>query len=210
MSNNGSRGRTQLLIGMVLVGLGTLFLLGQLFRIDLWAFLWPFFIIVPGLLFFVGMLLCGRAAGPLAIPGSIVTMVGLLLLYQSVTNHWESWAYAWALIFPTAVGIGLMINGHWSGIDHLVKTGKKWMVTGVVILLVSGTIFELLFNLSGGLIGNVIWPALLIALGVYLLVSRTVRGARSGAEPRHSERPPQTVEAEFEPLGGPRRNDLGR
>ncbi len=201
MAYDDSRGRTNLLIGIVLVGLGTLFLLGQIFRINLWQFLWPFFIIVPGLLFFVGMALGGKAAGPLAIPGSIVTMVGLLLLYQSITNHWESWAYAWALVFPTAIGIGLFINGRWSGIEHLVKTGTKWAMIGLAIFLAAGTFFELLFNISGGVIGDVIWPGLLIALGLFLLLRRGVRGE---APPARPEQPPRAVEAEFEPLDSTR------
>jgi hypothetical protein len=86
----------------VLVALGTLFLLEQFFDFQLGQWLWPLFIIIPGLLFFVGMLLGGKSAGPLAIPGSIVTTVGLLLLYQNTFNHFESWAYTWALM-PVAV-----------------------------------------------------------------------------------------------------------
>lgn len=94
MAHGTPQGRMSVLIGILLVGLGAMFLLGQLFNINLISYLWPFFVIVPGLLFFVGMLLGGKQAGPLAIPGSIVTMTGLLLLYQSITGHWESWAYA--------------------------------------------------------------------------------------------------------------------
>ena len=45
--------------------------------------------------------------------GMEVVYIGLLLFYQNTFNHFESWAYAWALI-PFAVGIGLVINGTWS------------------------------------------------------------------------------------------------
>jgi hypothetical protein len=109
-------------IGAVLVALGILFLLEQFFDVRLGQWLWPLFIIIPGLLFFVGMVLGGKPAGPLAIPGSIVTTVGLLLFYQNTFNHFESWAYAWALM-PVAVGIGLMINGIWSEQPALVHNG---------------------------------------------------------------------------------------
>ncbi len=197
MATNNSHGRSTLLIGILLVGLGALFLLGQILRIDLWQFFWPFFVIVPGLLVFVGMVLGGKPAGPLAIPGSIVTMVGLLLLYQAITGHWESWAYAWALIFPTAVGIGLVINGAWSGIERLVEVGWKWITAGAVIFLIGGMFFELILNISRSLIGDVVWPGLLIALGLYLLLRR-------GAGAPATEQPPARAETEFEPLGRPR------
>lgn len=197
MAANNSHGRSTLLIGILLVGLGALFLLGQILRIDLWQFFWPFFVIVPGLLFFVGMVLGGKPAGPLAIPGSIVTMIGLLLLYQSITGHWESWAYAWALIFPTAVGIGLVINGAWSGIGCLVEVGWKWITAGALVFLIGGVFFELILNISRSLIGDVVWPGLLIALGLYLLLRRSARAPVR-------EQPPTKTETEFEPLGRPR------
>lgn len=210
MSNRNPQGRTNLLFGILLVGLGALFLLGQVFGFNLAGFLWPFFIIVPGLLFFLGMVLGGKQAGPLAIPGSIVTTVGLLLLYQSISGHWESWAYAWTLIFPTSVGIGLTINGVWSDIPRLRQTGSRWITAGLIIFLVGGIFFELILNISGGFISNILWPALLILLGIFLLLRR----ASPGSGPRHdhddaevihppvAEQPSQQVpDVEYDPLG---------
>ncbi|NLH07100.1 MAG: hypothetical protein GX484_05790 [Chloroflexi bacterium] len=194
MAHGTPQGRMSVLIGILLVGLGAMFLLGQLFNINLISYLWPFFVIVPGLLFFVGMLLGGKQAGPLAIPGSIVTMTGLLLLYQSITGHWESWAYAWTLIFPTSVGIGLVIHGAWSEIERLRQTGMKWITGGLVLFLLSGMFFELILGISGGLVSSVIWPVMLILLGVFLLVRRSSRsgggpagGSREGEESAPAE-----------------------
>jgi len=176
MSANNSPARGGLITGILLVGLGALFLLGQIFGFSLWAgFLWPLGIIVPGVLFFVGMVLGGKSAGPLAIPGSIVTTVGLLLLYQSITNHWESWAYVWTLVFPTAVGVGLVVNGMWSGMPSLRESGMRWITAGLVLFVVGGIFFELLLNISGGFISDVVWPALLILLGLFLLLRRSQR-----------------------------------
>jgi hypothetical protein len=209
MADNQSRGRGNLIIGMVLVGLGAIFLLGQFFNFNFWSVLWPFFIIIPGLMFFVGMLLGGKEAGPLAIPGSIVTMVGLLLLYQATFNHWESWAYAWALIFPTAVGIGLVINGNWSDDQRLVQTGIRWASVGVAIFLVGGIFFELILNISGSIASGIVWPLVLIGFGAYLLTRRGKgyagdNGHRPPAEiesrARPVEAPPKPTGPEFEPL----------
>lgn len=214
MSEHNSRGRANMIIGIALVGLGALFLLTQVLRINFWQFFWPFFIIVPGLLFFVGMVVGGKAAGPLAIPGSIVTMVGLILLYQSIFNHWESWAYAWSLIFPTSVGIGLAINGAWSGVPELTNRGMGWASAGVIIFLVAGAFFELLLNISNNPIGNIVWPGLLILIGGYLLMRRG-RGSKSGSNghregisvmeevsrPVEKKEPKaKKTEVEFEPL----------
>ena len=194
MSESNAQTRTSLLIGILLIGLGVLFLLGQLFGFDLWGFLWPLIVLVPGVLFFVGMVLGGKSAGPLAIPGSIVTTVGLLLLYQSLSGHWESWAYAWALVFPTSVGVGLFINGAWSDIPRLRQTGMKWITTGLVIFVLTGIFFELLLNVSGGFISDILWPALLILLGVFLLLRRTTGRADEEAA---AERPPEPDETTF-------------
>ena len=43
--------------------------------------------------------------------GSAVTMVGTILLFQNTFDYFQSWAYAWALVFPTSVGVGQLIYG---------------------------------------------------------------------------------------------------
>ncbi len=216
MSTNGTRGRANVVIGIALVGAGLLCGLTQfLSATGVFAF-WPFFIIFPGLLFFVGMALGGRPAGPLAIPGSIVTTVGLLLLYQATFNQWQSWAYAWSLIFPTAVGLGLIIHGKWSNEPGAVHSGMRWAGVGLVIFLILGAFFELLvFN---NMVARVMWPLLLIGFGIFLLLRRggrggrwSERGRRWSERGRHAHQPAPTstpVEAppqkppepEFEPI----------
>lgn len=173
MESKRIQGLGALLIGVGLMGLGALFLLGQIFRFNVWAVLWPFFIIGPGLLFFLGMVALGKTGAPLAIPGSVVTMVGLLLLYQAITGHWTSWAYAWALIAPTAVGIGIAIMGLWADEPRAVRAGGAVAVIGLGIFLVFGAFFEVVLNISGfadGWLGRIIVPLLLIGAGVVVLI----------------------------------------
>lgn len=172
-------------VGMVLVGLGLLFLVAQLFNVNVMHFTWPFFVIVPGLLFFVGMMLGGKDAGGLAIPGSIITTTGLILLYQNTFNHWQSWAYAWALIFPTSVGFGIMTMGAWGGQPSAYRHGKRMAGWGVAIFAAGIVFFEFVLNISGfgySVIGKVAGPTLLIALGLYLIARRTSLAARSQGE----------------------------
>ncbi|MGE5551034.1 MAG: hypothetical protein ACM3ZC_10975 [Bacteroidota bacterium] len=169
-----TRRTVKLIIGLALVILGTLHLFGELLGINPWRF-WPLLVILPGLLFFVTMVLDGQTAGWLAIPGSMLVTIGLILLYQSLTDHWESWAYAWALIFPTAIGIGLAIQGKWNGEEYAFESGLSLVKTGFTVFLAAGIFFELVLNISGlrdDRIGAFAWPALLVGLGLYLLVGR--------------------------------------
>ncbi|MGI5835069.1 MAG: hypothetical protein ACOX87_01085 [Chloroflexota bacterium] len=181
MSSDG-REWINVVVGMVLVGLGLLFLVAQLFNVNVMHFTWPFFIIVPGLLFFVGMMLGGKGAGGLAIPGSIITTVGLILLYQNSFNHWQSWAYAWALIFPTSVGFGIMTMGAWSDQPSAYWHGKRMAGWGIAIFAAGLIFFEFILNISGfgySLMGKIAGPAILIASGLYLIIRRATLAARS-------------------------------
>lgn len=165
----------QLLVGLGLIGLGAMMLVAQLAGLAAGR-LWPFFVMLPGLLFFAGLAMDSQATvGWLAIPGSVLVVLGLVLFYQNLTGHWSSWAYAWALVVPTAVGAGLMIQGRRSGERHVAETGAELLRTGLVVFAVAGVFFELVLNISGfrsDRLGGIAWSVLLIAVGLYLLCGR--------------------------------------
>ena len=164
--------------GIFLIGLGVLFLVGQFLGVSVWTYLWPFFIIGFGLLFFAGMLAAGRDndAGAMAIPGSLFVMLGLIFLYQVIFNHWASWAYVWALLAPTSVGIGLMIFSWWSNRPQLRQPGFVLITIGLILFVVLGGFFELMIGFAGiQTPGRILWPVMLILLGVFLLVGRGLR-----------------------------------
>ncbi len=165
MNNDRARNAGNVAVALVLIGLGVLFLLGQITGIRWGAWLWPFTVILPGLALFVGMLLAGPKGSGLAIPASIVTMVGLILLYQNTFRHWESWSYAWALIFPTAVGLGLIIEGIYGGHPENVRTGRTMLAIGIIVFVMAGAAFELLIFGGRGL-GRYVWPLLLVGGGI--------------------------------------------
>jgi hypothetical protein len=167
--NSGS-----LVAGSILILMGLLALLGQLFRgFDFWGTLWPFVVIGVGLLFFVGMLLGGKSVAGLAVPGSIITMIGLMLLVQNLTGYWESWSYSWTVIL-IAVGLGIFIMGLYSGNEGPRRAGLRLMKTGLILLIVFGAIFELIFS-AGQPFGlrQILFPAALILVGIYLIVDRS-------------------------------------
>ncbi|MBN2012055.1 hypothetical protein JW960_22190 [candidate division KSB1 bacterium] len=106
----------------------------------------------------------------LMIPGCIVTSVGLLLGYQNITNHWESWAYAWALIAPGSVGIAMFVFGTMRSQPKLVKDGKKVMTIGAILFICGFVFFELIIGISGFGFRSVAWPILIIGVGVFIVI----------------------------------------
>jgi len=173
-----NRNRTGAIVGVLLVLAGLFFLAGQFFSFDFGRILWPFFVIGFGGLFFVGMLLSGRSStsAPLAIPGSIIVTVGLILLFQNFFDYWEGWSYSWALIVA-AVGIGMVISGYWSGEEGMRARGWRVVRTGIILFLVFGAFFELVLGFSRGRpVAGIVWPLALILVGAYLVVRRLLPG----------------------------------
>ncbi|MCL4265193.1 MAG: hypothetical protein KJ069_18400 [Anaerolineae bacterium] len=167
--------RTNAALGVTLIVLGLVFLVGELFDIAVGQFIWPFFVIVPGVMLFLGALMLEEEVGQaLAMVSGIVTMVGLILLVQSLTDNWASWSYAWALVAPTGVGIGLWLFGSLKERADLMKSGKDLVKVGLGIFVVAAVFFELIIGLNGHGLGTYALPLLLIGLGFVLLV-RNVR-----------------------------------
>lgn len=160
----------ELVIGLGLIGLGGLFLLGQIFRVDFWNLVWPLFVMLPGLVFFGVMLVGGRNLAPFAIPGIIITTTGLVLFYQNLTGHWESWAYVWALIAPTSVGVGLWLTGIRADNPSLREAGGTVAKIGLVIFTVGGLFFEVILGIGDSALSGIFWPAMLILFGIYAIV----------------------------------------
>jgi hypothetical protein len=158
--------------GLLLIGLGIIFLAGQFIDVRIGAFLWPFVVIAFGGMFFVGMLLGGPSAGGLAIPGSIIAMIGLILLGHNTFGHWEGWSYDWTLIL-IAVGIGLVIRGYWSHMESSRSAGWNLIKIGAIFFVLFGAFFELVIGFGDRtLLNRAFWPLALIGVGAYLLISR--------------------------------------
>jgi hypothetical protein len=165
--------RTGIVTGVLLIILGAAFLVLQFFEIRFWSDWWPTAIIGVGLLFFIAMLVAGKSAGPLAIPGSVIVMVGLILLFHNTFGFWETWAYAWTLII-FAAGIGISIFGRYTGQDKVRQSGGVVARLGLVLFVIIGIFFELFIGLSGLFDGSsILWPLLLILFGFYLLLARS-------------------------------------
>ena len=103
-------------------------------------------------------------------------MVGLLLLYQNLTDHWESWAYAWALVAPGGSGVGTLLYGTRSGNGAMVRAGLWQIATALGIFAVGFIFFEALIGISGDRLALPNWllPAVIIGLGVLVLLRALV------------------------------------
>jgi hypothetical protein len=175
-----------LIVGALLIAVGLMALADQFWQLWDWGFFWPFPIIVFGALFFLGMIAGGKQAAALAIPGSIISGIGLVLLFQNLTGHWESMSYFWALII-VFVGVGIYIMGWYGGDANQKRSGWGVMKVGFILFVIFGTLFELLLFSSS----NLVFPVLLILLGIYLVLSRTgLFDRRKVEEPSDPTLPP--------------------
>jgi hypothetical protein len=168
----------KMLLGASLILLGILFLVGRfvgnLFNFDFGHYTWPFFIITPGLMMFLASFALERRRGlTLAIFGGLVSMTGAVLLVQNSFDLYASWAYAWALVAPTSVGLAKLIYGALRGLEDQVKSGLSLTGIGLAIFAFGGVFFELIIGISGFRFGGawLCWPVLLIAFGIVLLVT---------------------------------------
>src|SRR5262249_50777488 len=144
-----------------------------------WSGAWPFFIIAVGLIFFVGVVVGGPAAGPLAIPGALISTVGLILLYQRAFDRFQTWAYAWTLLV-VASGLGLLVDAAWRNRPERAQLGRAAIGVGVALFVVGVVSFEGALNFSGwtdqlpsglgGRVVGVLGALALIALGAVVLL----------------------------------------
>jgi hypothetical protein len=146
--------------------------------VDLTQYGWPLFVIVPGLtLLVVGFVGVGQGA---SIPGGVVTVLGLLLAYQSSTGDWATWAFAWALVAPGGVGLGMYLQALRDRDVHALRTGRSLMYIAVIIFMIGFVLFESILGISGrdyGFFGKAALPILLIVIGVILLWRQRARAA---------------------------------
>lgn len=166
-----SNAGTGLALGIVLVVVGLFALLvGLAPGVDLTQYGWPLFVIVPGLtLLIVGFVGVGQGA---SIPGGIVTVLGLLLAYQSSTGDWATWTFAWALVAPGGVGLGMYLQALRDRDAMALRTGRTLMFIALLIFMIGFVLFESILGISGkdyGWFGKAALPILLIVIGIILL-----------------------------------------
>lgn len=161
---------SSIIAGLILILVGLFFLLLPFFpnlsaSINIEQ-LWPLIIVCVGGLFLLGAVL---GAPDLAIPGSIIGGIGLMLYYQNANDAWGTWAYSWALI-PGFVGVGIVIQ------ETLKGRGKKGLRDGGQLIIISLIMFAVFGALLGGVLNFTTVAALvLIGAGAWQLL-KVLRG----------------------------------
>jgi hypothetical protein len=177
---DGERGA--MWFGVLLIVLGALFLAGEQLNIDWERYGWPVFVIVPGVVLLVlGLAIPNEAGLGFAIPGGIVTTVGLLLLYQNTYEAWGTWAYAWALI-PGSVGVTFFLYGLLHRKFDLVDSGLRLAGIGLGLFIGFGLFFENVIGIGGTSSTDVLrkaLPFLAIALGAIIVLLGVLPRGRS-------------------------------
>jgi hypothetical protein len=173
MNENKTYRNLGIIGGLFLIGLGLLFLIGQVLRFDVWHYLWPLIVVGIGLLFFGRMVTRGKSAGRLAIPGSIIVMVGLVMLVQNTFDYWKSWAFCWTLI-PVAYGIGMVINGYWSESEDSRRMGWRLVRVGMLFFLLFGVFFVLSDLTRNTKIASILLPLALILAGIFIILGQVL------------------------------------
>ena len=136
-----------LVAGSILIVLGLLSLVGQVFRgFPFWSYLWPLIIIGFGGLFFVGMFAGGKSLAGLAIPGSIISGIGLMMFVQNLTGYWESWAYGWTVILIAGRPGHLHHGRSIRRTQQRRQAGLRVMKVGAILFIIFGGFFELIFS----------------------------------------------------------------
>jgi hypothetical protein len=169
-------------LGGLLVLLGILVLAGQAVDVDVGEVGWPFLVIVPGLgLLGLGLATDGRLGEVLAMVGGVVSVNGLVLLVQNATDRFDTWAYAWTLVFVVGPGIGRWLVGVVRGRRELAASGGWLIGVGLAGFLVLAVVFEVVVGIGGrgyGAGGRYGLAVLLILAGLVLVGRRLLATKR--------------------------------
>ncbi len=175
-----------LVAGVILVVVGAAVLVTRVVDISFNGATWPLWIVIPGVAMLLGSFFIPPRGGlGLAIPGAIVTMVGLILWVQEAYGLYATWAYAWALVAPTAPGLGMLLYGIVHRDGELARDGLRTTLVGLGLFLGFMLFFEGVIGLSGSPIPNLdeVLPYALIGLGVLLVVLSFIGGGRRKTGP---------------------------
>src|SRR4029450_8817178 len=137
-------------LGGLLVLLGIVVVLGQALDLDLGWVGWPFLVVIPGLaLLGLGLAVPGRLGEVLAMIGGVISVNGLVLGVQNATDRFDTWAYAWTLVFLVGPGIGRWLGGVARGRGALAASGSWLIAVGLAGFLGLAVVFEVIIGIGG-------------------------------------------------------------
>ncbi len=104
---------------------------------------WPVLVIGLSLFFLVPALVGGpnrRLRAGMVIPGALLAGIGGALLYSSLNDDWNAWAYLWTVI-PFSFGLGMYAAGWIADAPAFKWIGSALAIGAVAAYLVFATTF---------------------------------------------------------------------
>ena len=157
---------------VALIIIGSLILWAQITGFDWLGLTWSFFIILPGLaMLHVAIQDQSKKYARLIFPAIVVLLTGVILLYQSLTNHWRSWTFLWAL-YVAFFGVGLQMYGRRTHNQNDILMGRNLILGGGSAFLFLWMLFELvIFSATFSAIVGYILPATFISGGLVMFAN---------------------------------------
>lgn len=158
----------------ILIGVGGVLLLASVLDVHLIDYLWPGFIIIPGLLLMYPAYKSTAEAQSgwsfLAIPGAILVASGALSFVMNLFDHFEAWAYTWPLI-PAAIAAAVLYISRFDSNLRLQRRAHKFIRVMVMLTVGLAVFFEIIVfeNFSP------LMALGLIVFGFYLLLQERRR-----------------------------------
>jgi hypothetical protein len=192
---DGGDRRGRAIFGGLLVLVGLFFLVSEQFGADLSTYGWPIWVIGPGvILLILGLAIPHEGGLGAAIPGGLLTAVGLVLAFQYATNAYGSWAYMWAIVAPGSVGVTLLLFGLIHRRGDLIDAGLRTAATGLGLFVGFGLFFENILAIDDTYQTTVLrdaFPLLAVGLGVVIVIWNLLpKRPASGPEPWTPTDPP--------------------
>ncbi|HEX9025572.1 MAG TPA: hypothetical protein VF839_03820 [Clostridium sp.] len=153
--------------GFFFIIIGILLFISKIFNMQLFHMdrLWPIFVLMPGLCFNLAYFSTRKVAA-LLVPGGILTTIGLLFFFETITN-WHFSEYTWP-IYPLAVAVGLFQL-------YIFGDRRRELLIPVGILtLVSTTSFACMIygNVFRWINTSLVLPAVLVLIGIVLIFGK--------------------------------------
>ena len=153
----------QLVTGILLVVLGSIFFVGQLVGETFIRYFWPLFLVMGGLAFYAAYYI--RAEKPpgyegLLFPGTYLIVLGFLFLFMVIFG-WQAMRYLW----PTFVlGVSLGLLSMYVFGPQTPDPPRKDLLTAIRTLFI---IAAVLYIFAAG--GLHLWPVILILIGILII-----------------------------------------
>lgn len=162
-------------VGIVLIVLGSLWLAANFipgFEID-WNFVWPLFILLPGLYLYSNYVRERQSASAwqLLIPANILTLLGLTFYVNTIFSELFRFPQIWGwtvFMYPASIGVSFLIAWSVSRKVSLLIPAVILGLLSIFVLCISMTVFTVA-DVNFRRLVSASWPIILIVFGLFMM-----------------------------------------